>query len=127
MARFTAAVGLALGVADGLGDGVLLPDAVALGVGSTVGPGDDTPGDGGRPTVGVVPTSSTRGVGAPCTPTAAGFEAVTDGDADADGAGAAGPVVVDTTGGAPAEEGSAGTTVEATTASDRPAAATEYR
>lgn len=56
-----------LGVTDGLGDGIVLPDA--LGVGSTVGPDDEVAGDG-RPSGGVTPTSTTRGEGAPPAPTA---------------------------------------------------------
>lgn len=80
--------------ADGLGDGAPLPDA--LGVGSTVGPGDEETVGSGRPTVGVAPTSTMRGDGAPCTPTAPVL------DDDADGPGAAGDDEV--TGGGAATE-----------------------
>lgn len=82
-ARLTAAALEELALGDGLGDGVLLPDAGALGVGSAVGPGeDDAADDGGSPSVGVVPTSTTRGVGAPCAPTSPG-----DCDDEGDGLG----------------------------------------
>lgn len=69
------------GETEGLCDGALLPDA--LGVGSTVGPGDED-ADGGSPTVGVTATSTILGDGPPCTPTAPGLG---DADEDADGPG----------------------------------------
>ncbi len=76
----------------GLGDGVPLPDA--LGVGSTVGPGDEA---GGRPTDGVTATSTTRGERPPETP-ATGADGVGFDPTDGVGPGTAGDD--DTTGGA---------------------------
>ncbi len=80
----------------GLGDGVPLPDA--LGVGSTVGPGDGVAVDGeGRPTDGATVTSTTRGERPPETP-ATGADGVGFDPTDGVGPGAAGDD--DTTGGA---------------------------
>lgn len=93
---------------DGLGDDVelalALPDALLLGVGSPVGPGDDV--DDGRPTVGVAVTSTIRGVGAPCTGAAPGLEdpaGLVD-ELLADGDGVTGAIVTVTTG--PGEDAS---------------------
>jgi hypothetical protein len=96
--RLTAAALEVLALGDGLGDGVLLPVAAPVGEGSTVGPGADDAVDGGSPTVGVVPTSTTRGVGAPCTPTVPGLGELPDVDGDPEACGP-GAVVVVTTGG----------------------------
>ena len=82
----------------GLGDGVPLPDADALGVGSTVGPDDEVDGEG-RPTDGDTVTSTTRGERPPETP-ATGTDGV--GFARDDGDGTTGPTVTVTTGAGPA-------------------------
>jgi hypothetical protein len=58
------------GETDGLCDGPLLPDA--LGVGSTVGPGDEAAADG-RPSGGGTATNTTRGDGEPPTPATPGL------------------------------------------------------
>jgi hypothetical protein len=88
----TAAALDALALGDGLGDGVLLPVAVMLGEGSTVGPGDTD--SGGRPIDGVVPTRTTRADGTPCAPETPGEEdELAAGAPDAVGPGVAGAFV----------------------------------
>jgi len=121
--RFTAARVLELGDGepDGEGDGMPLPDADALGVGSTVGPTDGA----GRPTDGDVPTRTTRGVGAPCTPTAPDDGELADGDGVTDGPGVTGAVV--TTGGEPAATAGNWGSAHAYTPAPIPATPTAYR
>ena len=128
--RLTAAgvgVGIVLGDGelDGLDDGTALPDAGTLGVGSTVGPGDEDPLGSGRPTVGVTSTSTTRGVGAPCAPTAPGGDAEDEG-APADG-GLAITVVIVTVGTGGAATGTSGTNSITNPSSAHPTAPTMDR
>lgn len=126
--RLTAAGALDVPLlADGLGDGVglALPGALLLGAGSPVGPGDDAAPDGGSPTDGELPTSTTRADGAPCTGAAPPPD---PGELLLDGDGARGPTVTVTTGpGAPAADGSTGTRSSETPPAEKPHTATAHR
>lgn len=111
------------GEADEERDGATLPDAD--GVGSTVGPGGEDAPDDGRPVDGVVPTSTTRTDGTPCTGATPG-----DGEGELLGerAGAGGLTVTVTTGpGGPAADGNAGTSSSVAPATEKPPAATAHR
>ena len=111
-----------------VGEGDPLPDADALGVGSTVGPGGDVTGDGGRPTDGVVPTSTIRGVGAACTPTAPALGDEAEGLGE--GAATEGPTVTVTTGPgdwAPTAGAPSWTSTSAAIGSESPPTVTAHR
>lgn len=117
--RLTAAGALAVPLGDGVG--LALPDALGLGVGSTVGPGEDE--DAADPVVGAAPTRITRGVGAPCTPASPGD----DGDGELDVDGAAGTTVIVTVGTGGDATGSLGTNSITAPSSAHPTAATMDR